>query len=68
VLVRPCRTEHSAAQTTTYPPAVVPLSEIGDFKKTEKTGAFVVYAKTGKHQGHVLKTWEDTGKLSPGVG
>lgn len=63
VLVRPCRTEYSPAQTTVFPPAVVPLAEIGDFKVTEKTGALVLYATSGKREGHVLETWEDTGKL-----
>jgi hypothetical protein len=63
VLVRPCETDHFVSDAEYYAPALVPLAEIGDFKVSAKTGALVVYAKKGKHAGHAVETWIDTGRV-----
>jgi hypothetical protein len=63
-LVRPCKTEHYGALAEYYPPAVVPMSEIGDFKLSKTTSALVVYLPRGKHTGHLVGTWKDVGKVN----
>lgn len=63
-LVRPCKTEHYGAISEYYPPAVVPASEVGDFKLTKTTSALVLYSPHGKHAGHLFATWKDTGKVT----
>jgi hypothetical protein len=63
-LVRHCNTEHYDAITEVYPPAVVPLSELGDLKVSKTTDAVVVYSPAGKHAGHVFETWRLTGEVN----
>jgi hypothetical protein len=46
--------------------AVVPLSELGDFKVSKTMDAWVVYAPGGSHAGHVYETWRLTGEVNDG--
>jgi hypothetical protein len=64
VLVRPCEMHHFVSKRFVFPPATVPLSEVGDFKVSKDTGALVVFATKGKHAGHVLETWVNTHKTA----
>src|ERR1700733_14295358 len=48
VLVTPCHTAHVTTQGVSYPPALVPLSELGDFKLSNDADLLVGYARKGK--------------------
>lgn len=56
VLVRPCQTSNAVSPAVSYPPAVVPTAELGDFKLSRDTDLLLVYSPKGKHAGHVVAT------------
>lgn len=64
VLVRPCETVQYGAQYKAYPPAIVPASELGDFKLTNDTSLIVAYLPKGNHAGHVVETSIFTGETT----